>query len=379
MTRIPESFIKELKEKTDLVKFVKQYTDLKLVGKGIWQGRCPHPDHNDRTPSFTVWEKTNSWACYGCHSGKKGIDGNKGSDIYAFVEWLFNVNFYKAIKIVAEWNNIPMPTDENQKLYDRNYKLTCKYQRDLYDEDHVMEYLYERGLDDDDIINWMIGFDRSTNRIVFPLFDRYKNIIGFNKRVVDKDNVSNKYINSKTSPIFNKSKYLYGIHDIDDTFNEIRITEGSFDVVLARKYGVKNIVASLGTSFTKEHAEIIYKLGKTPVLIFDGDNAGNKGLIKALAYFEELGVYCKVVRLPKDKDLADMTSLLKFAIENYIQKEMITEGYLKVKNIIDNYIKSLYELKLKIMPKLLMILDIIPLSERKAIKSFIKDELNITI
>ena len=69
MTRIPESFIKELKEKTDLVKFVKQYTDLKLVGKGIWQGRCPHPDHNDRTPSFTVWEKTNSWACYGCHSG----------------------------------------------------------------------------------------------------------------------------------------------------------------------------------------------------------------------------------------------------------------------------------------------------------------------
>lgn len=379
MAKIPETFIKELKARTDLVKFVKQYTNLKLVGKGIWQGRCPHPDHNDTTPSFTVWEKTNSWCCYGCHTGKRGIEGNKGSDIYAFVEWLFNVNFYKAIEIVAEWNNIPMPTDENQKLYNRNYKLACKYQRDLLIEDHVIEYLYERGLDDSDISKWMIGFDRSTNRIVFPLFNRYKDIIGFNKRVVDKDNISDKYINSKTSSIFNKSKYFYGIHDIDDTFNEIRITEGSFDVVLARKYGVKNIVASLGTSFTKEHAEIIYKLGKTPVLIFDGDNAGNKGLLKALTYFEELGVYCKVVKLPKDKDLADIASHLKFATENYIQKEMITEGYLKVKHIIDNYMKSLYELKLKIMPKLLMTLNIVPLSERRTIKAFIKDELNITI
>lgn len=83
-TRFPDEFIKELKEKTDLVQLVKQYTKLRKVGMGIWQGVCPHPNHNDDTPSFTVWQKSNSWSCYGCHSGKKGIDGNKGSDAIAF-------------------------------------------------------------------------------------------------------------------------------------------------------------------------------------------------------------------------------------------------------------------------------------------------------
>ncbi len=309
MSRIPQSFIEELKAKTDLVKFVKQYTPLKLVGRGIWQGPCPHPEHDDSTPSFTVWEKTNSWSCYGCHSGKKGIDGNKGSDIYAFVEWLNNNNdFRAAVKTVADWNNVSIPTDENQKLYDRNFKLTKKYQRDLFNEEHVLEYLYERGFDDVDIDEWMIGFDKYENRIVFPLFDRYKNIIGFNRRVIEKDyRGGNKYKNSASSSIFNKSNFLYGMHNIDDSCNEIIITEGSIDVILSRKYGVKNVVASLGTSFTEQHAELIYKLGKTPVLIFDGDEAGNKGLKKALAYFDKLGVYCKVVNLPQGKDLNDLT------------------------------------------------------------------------
>lgn len=292
MAKIPDSFIEELKAKTDLVRFAKQFTDLKKVGKGIWQGICPHPDHNDSTPSFTVWEKSNSWSCYGCHSGKKGMDNNKGSDIFALVQWLQKVGFRKAVEVVAEWNGVAIPTDENQKEYDKNYKLAVKYQKDLYEtEEHVLEYIYERGFDDSDIETWMIGFDKFSRRIVFPLFDRYKNIIGFNKRVVEKDyKGGDKYINSKESSIFNKSNYLYGMHDLDDSCNEIRITEGSIDVLLAKKYGVKNVVASLGTSFTESHANLIYKLGKTPVLIFDGDVAGNKGLMKALAYFDNLGV-----------------------------------------------------------------------------------------
>lgn len=382
MAKIPESFIEELKAKTDLVKFAKQYTELKQVGKGIWQGPCPHPDHNDRTPSFTVWQKSNSWSCYGCHSGKKGVDGNKGSDIFAFVQWINKDNsFRKAVEAVAKWNGVAIPTDANQKLYDRNYKLALKYQRDLYEtEDHVLEYLYERGLDDVDIEHWMIGFDKTTRRIVFPLIDRYKNIVGFNKRTVDKDyKGGDKYINSPQSAIFNKSNYLYGIHELDDSCNEIRITEGSMDVVLARKYGVKNVVASLGTSFTEHHANLIYKLGKTPVLIFDGDEAGNKGLKKALAYFNALDVYCKVVKLTEGKDLADMSTELKFATENYIKQQSVTAGYVKVKDIINDYNNSLYEIRLETIPKLEEVMSLIPLAEKKAMKAFIKDEMNITI
>lgn len=382
MSIIPHSFIEELKAQTDLVKFAKQYTDLKKVGRGVWQGTCPHPKHNDGTPSFTVWEKQNSWSCYGCHSGKKGVDGNKGSDIYAFVQWINNNDdFRSAVKIVADWNGVAIPTNENQKLYDKNYKLAIKYQKDLLDgEEHVIEYLYDRGFDDVDLDKWMIGFDKYSNRIVFPLLDRYNNVIGFNKRVIDKNyKGGDKYINSAASKIFNKSNYLYGIHNLDDSCNEIRITEGSIDVILAKKYGVKNIVASLGTSFTENHAKMIYKLGKTPVLIFDGDEAGNKGLLKALSYFDSLGVYCKVIKLPEGKDLADLASDLKFATENYIKQQAITAGYVKVKDIIDEYNASLYEIKLETIPKLEAVMDLVPLAERKSIKTFIKDELNITI
>ena len=378
MARIPDSFIKELKERTDLVRFVKQYTQLKQVGRGVWQGRCPHPKHNDESPSFTVWQKEKSWACFGCHSGKKGIEGNKGSDIFAFVQWLQNVSFRQAVEIVAEWNGVQIPTDENQKLYDQNYKLAMKYQKDLLTkEDHVIEYLYDRGLDDIDIEKWMIGYDNFTNRIVFPLFDRYNNIIAFNKRTLD--NSKNKYKNSSNSKIFNKSLYLYGINDLDDTYNEILITEGSMDVVLGRKYGLKNLVASLGTSFTEQHANIIYKLGKTPVLIFDGDDAGNLGLKKALTYFEALGVYCKIIRLPKNKDLADMCQEKKHEIYNYIKNKSITAGYFKIKEIIDEYNSNLYELRLETIPKIEEVMHLIPLTEKKAIKSFIRDEINIDI
>lgn len=381
MTKIPESFIEELKTTTDLVRFVKQYTNLKQVGHGVWQGTCPHPKHNDSTPSFTVWQKSNSWSCYGCHSGKKGFNGNKGSDIFAFIQWIHGVNFRTAVEIVAKWNGTAIPTDKNQKLYDRNYKLAIKYQKDLLEqEEHVIEYLYDRGFDDVDIEKWMIGFDKISKRIVFPLFDRYKNIVGFNKRIVDKEySGGDKYINSATSEIFNKSNYLYGIHDLDDSCNEIRITEGSIDVLLSKKYGVKNIVASLGTSFTEGHANIIYKTGKTPVLIFDGDTAGNAGLKKALAYFEHLGVYCKIVILPEGKDLADLASELKFATENYVKQKAITAGYYKVKDVVEEYNASLYEIKLETIPKLEAAMELVPLTEKKAIKSFIKDELNITI
>lgn len=381
MSKIPDSFIEELKAKTNIISYIKQYTNLKKVGVGIWQGKCPHPKHNDDTPSFTVWEKKNSWACYGCHTGKKGLDGNYGSDIYAFIQWIDNISFREAVYKLASWNNISVPDDKNQKEYDRNYKLTSKYQRDLYlNDSDALEYLYSRGFDDSDIEKWKIGYDNFQDRIVFPLIDGYKNIVGFNKRVINEEySNGDKYKNSVNSPIFNKSTYLYGIHLLDRDFNEIRITEGSIDVIMANKYGAKNIVATLGTAFTEEHAKIISKTGLRPVLIFDGDSAGNKGLHKALSYFEELGIYCKVVKLPKDKDLADIANEKKFNIEAYIKQQSSTAGYIHIKDIVDEYNSKLYEIKVETIPKIEEVMNLIPRLEQKAIKSYIKDELKITL
>ena len=380
MARIPEWFIEQLKDRTDLVKLVKEYTQLREVGLGIWQGKCPHPKHNDDTPSFTVWQKHNSWSCYGCHSGKKGVDGNVGSDAIAFIQWIDNVDFVQAVHRLAKWNDMPIPNDKNQKEFKKNDGLAFKYKKALHDNLDVLEYLYDRGLDDNDIESFGLGYDAYNKRISFPLYDKYRNIVGFNKRITEPNTKGEvKYKNSANSEIFNKSNYLYGIHNLDDSCNEIRITEGSMDVILAHKYGVKNIVATLGTSFTESHAKAIYKTGKTPVLIFDGDPAGNKGIYKAISYFESLGVYCKIVELPYGKDLADMANEKKFDLERYIKERSLTAGYLQLRNIIDLYQSSLYELKLCTTPKIEEVLNFVPYTEKRVLKSFIKDELNISL
>ena len=372
-TRFPDEFIKELKEKTDLVQ-------LRKVGMGIWQGVCPHPNHNDDTPSFTVWQKSNSWSCYGCHSGKKGIDGNKGSDAIAFLEWIENLKWREAVIKLAQWNDIPIPTDKNQKEFKKNYNLTEKYRKDLYKNEEVLDYLYDRGLDDIDLESWRIGYDSYNKRIVFPLLNRYKDIVGFNKRVVDPNHKGgDKYKNSAASEIFNKSTYLYGAHALDNDFDEIRITEGSMDVILGNKYGVKNIVATLGTAFTEQHAKAIQKTGKTPVLIFDGDDAGNHGILKALSYFESLGVYCKIVKLPSGKDLADLSLDLKFGIETYIRRNAVTAGFLQISDLVKEYQSSLYTIRLEFIPRIEEVMKLVPKTEERVLKSYIKDELNINL
>lgn len=378
--RFPDEFIKELKNKTDLVQLVKEYTKLRKVGMGIWQGVCPHPNHDDDTPSFTVWQKTNSWSCYGCHSGKKGVDGNKGSDAIAFLEWIENIKWREAVIKLAQWNDIPIPTDKNQKEFTKNYNLNLKYRKDLYKNEEVLDYLYDRGLDDIDIEFWQLGYDSYNKRIVFPLLNRYKDIVGFNKRVVDSNyKGGDKYKNSSSSEIFNKSTYLYGAHTLDNDFDEIRITEGSMDVILGSKYGAKNVVATLGTAFTEQHAKVIQKTGKTPVLIFDGDDAGNNGILKALSYFESLGVYCKIVKLPKGKDLADLSLELKFGIETYIKRNAVTAGFLQISDLVKEYNSSLYNIRLEFIPRIEEVMKMVPKTEERMLKSYIKDELNINL
>lgn len=379
-TRFPDEFIKELKDKTDLVQLVKEYTKLKKVSPGVWQGVCPNPNHQDDTPSFTVWQKTNSWSCYGCHSGKKGVEGNKGSDAIAFLQWIENLQWRQAVIKLAEWNDIPLPTDKNQKEFRKNYNLNQKFRRDLYKHEEILDYIYERGLDDIDIESWALGYDSYNKRIVFPLFSKYKDIIGFNKRILDSDcKDGKKYINSSSSEIFNKSTYFYGIHNLDNDCNEIRITEGSMDVILAHKFGVKNIVATLGTAFTEQHAKAIKKTGKTPVIIFDGDVAGDNGILKAISYFDALGVYCKIVHLPKGKDLADLSLELKFGIENYIRRNSVTAGYEQISKVVNEYHASLYTIRLEYIPRLEEIMKNVPKVEQRMLKSYIKDEMNINL
>lgn len=372
----PQTFLDKVKD-VSMLDLASQYTQLKKAGANVWQGTCPKPNHNDGTPSFVVWEKSNSWCCMGCHNGKKG-QKNYGSDTIAFMQWIEDLKWRDAVLKVAEFADIPKPSEENDKELDRNFKLTQKFVKDLNEETY--EYLLSRGLSDEDMRKWLIGYDKFEDRIVFPLMDKYKNILGFNKRVLTPTtDEGKKYINSSNSKIFNKSKYFYGIQNIDKNYPYIRITEGSMDVILSDKFGLKNVVASLGTAFTEDHAKEIKKMGLIPVLIFDGDEAGANAILKAVELLNAEGIYSKIMRLPEGIDLAELSLQCGASIEEYVTSKSVTYGYDKIRSIIDEYNKELYELKLKMYPKVNELLSVVPYNEKDALKSFLFDEINMKV
>lgn len=372
--RYPRDFIDKVKESTDIVKLVSEYIDLKKTGRYLYSGKCPI--HDDSTASFVVNTDTNSWCCYGCHCDKKGVNGSYGSDCIAFIQWINRgkLTWYQAIEFLAKRAGIPIPDDKNKKYYDRNKLLNRKYNKDMNQD--VKEYCLERGLESYDIAKYELGYDSIEHRLTFPLFDMYNNIVGFNKRRLSEDQ-DKKYIHSSNNAIFNKSSYLYNINNIDREYKYIFITEGVFDVILASKYGLKNVVCTLGCSFSEEHYKIIKSLGLTPVLLYDNDKKGQESIRTATDMIYSKGTYPLVYILPVGYDLADYAVERKYQLSRDIENNIITYGYMKAKDIALQYLNELYLLKAKYRPQVNDMLETIPEEERKEIEIFIKEELRM--
>lgn len=369
-------FIDKVKESTDLVELASEYTELKKAGRYIWTGKCPNPNHDDSTASFTINSKTNSWCCFGCHCDRKGINNNYGSDCIAFIQWINQgkLTWVQSLEYLAKRINLPLPKDKNIKIYYRNKKLNEKYVRDL--DTNVKQYCFKRGLDSYDIAKFELGYDIIENRLTFPLYDMYNNIVGFNKRRID--NVKDrKYIHSSNNTVFNKSSYLYNINSIDKTLKYVFITEGVMDVILATKYGLNNVVCTLGCSFSEHHYEIINKLGLIPVLLYDNDEKGQKSIRSAADLIYSKGQYPLIYILPSGYDLADFALEKRFKTKDIICSGIITYGYMKAKDIILNYLNELYLLKARYRPEIDDILQLVPKQERKNIESFIREEIRM--
>lgn len=376
--QLSKDFIQKVKDATDMVDLASEYTELKQVGRNIWRGQCPHPNHNDPTPSFTIDRSKQNWCCYGCHTGKKNVKNkNYGTDCIAFIRWINQdkLSWFECVKFLADRANIPMPNDKNAYLYQRNYNLNNKYIKNITEE--AYDYLLSRGLDKKDIIKFGIGFDLSTNRITFPLVT-FGGIVGFNKRRID-DVKDMKYIHSSTSAIFNKSSFLYGLNFIDRNYEYIFITEGVMDVILATKYGLKNVVCVLGSAFTEEHYNIIKSIGLKPVFLFDNDKKGNTAIDSAMELIYSKGEYSLTAKLPPECDLADYSVLMKDDLQGAIESSITTYGYTNAHKIIDEYNRRLYAIKASMRPKIDEIMKKIPESERKEIKGYLEEELKIII
>lgn len=371
----PRDFIDKIKESVNLVELIQEYTELKKIGRYIWTGKCPHPKHDDSTASLIVYTNHNSWCCYGCHAGKKAKD-NYGSDCIAFIQWINEgkLSWRESVEYLAKKINLPIPNDNTNKIFRQNLNLNNKYIRDLNDD--AIEYCTQRGLDYTDIEKFKLGYDKATNRLTFPLLDRYNNIIGFNKRRLNEDQ-SMKYIHSSNNEVFNKASYLYNINNVDTEYEYIFIAEGVMDVILATKYGLKNVVCTLGSAFREEHYDIITKLGLIPVMLYDGDEKGRKSIKSAMDLIYSKGTYPLVVMLPDGYDLADYSLELKEQLSEAIDAAICTYGFMEAQNLIANYLKDLYRLKAKYRPYLNELLEKVPEQEREEIKTFLNNELRM--
>jgi len=342
MEKIPYDVILDIKSKVNIVDVISEYLPVEQKGKNYF-AICPfHDDHN---PSMSISPEKQIYTCFVC-----GASGN----VFNFVANYEKVSFVSAVKKVAQKAGINLDINvkddykSQDTKYDKYYKMfdiTNKYYQNniksVYGK-KAIEYLHNRKIDDDIINEFEIGlsmndnnvskllekkgydvnelidiglcgkkdnfiYDIFRNRIMFPLYNLDGKPVGFSGRIYNGEKDS-KYVNSKESIIFKKGNLLYNYHRALSHAREkhqIIVVEGFMDVIRLYTIGIKNVVATMGTAITKEHANLLMKLSKNIVLCFDGDKAGEKATISALDALEKIGITPKIIRLEDDLDPDD--------------------------------------------------------------------------
>lgn len=345
---IPRSFIDDLLARLDIVDIVDARVKLKKKGKNY--GACC-PFHNEKTPSFSVSQEKQFYHCFGC-----GVHGNAIDFIMEFER----LEFVEAIEELASYLSLDVPREERNGSVSSGPRANTEQKRNLYDlmgsisqfyrsqlkqsaNKHAIEYLKDRGLSGEIVQKFGIGFvadewdavrknfgqqkdaqemlvtggmliendngnryDRFRGRVMFPIRDRRGRVIGFGGRVIGDG--TPKYLNSPETPIFHKGKELYGLYEVLQAYREppqVLVVEGYMDVVALAQYGVDYSVASLGTSTTGDHLQMLFRQTSTVVCCYDGDRAGReaawRALENALSYLKS-GNVLKFLFLPDGED-----------------------------------------------------------------------------
>ena len=342
MEKIPYDVILDIKSKVNIVDVISEYLPVEQKGKNYF-AICPfHDDHN---PSMSISPEKQIYTCFVC-----GASGN----VFNFVANYEKISFVSAVKKVAQKAGINLdinvkddykPKDTKYDKYYKMFDITNKYYQNniksVYGK-KAIEYLHNRKIDDDIINEFEIGlsmndnnvskllekkgydvnelidiglcgrkdnfvYDIFRNRIMFPLYNLDGKPVGFSGRIYNGE-ADSKYVNSKESIIFKKGNLLYNYHRALAHAREkhqIIVVEGFMDVIRLYTIGIKNVVATMGTAITKEHANLLMKLSKNIVLCFDGDKAGEKATISALDALEKIGITPKIIRLEDNLDPDD--------------------------------------------------------------------------
>lgn len=350
-------FLSQLKSKNDIVEVIGSYVTLERKGSNYW-ACCPF--HHEKTPSFSVNSLDQYYHCFGC-----GASG----DVITFIREIESVDFIDAVRILAERAKLSMPdisfdsekTLEQKRKRDQVLKILNEcahfYLKNLNSgkaDAHVQyildrklssptvrkfglgasldfktlpQFLLDRGYRRDDILDSGAVTasdsgrltDAQGGRLIFPIINAFDDVVAFGGRVLEKTDFA-KYKNTKETIVFNKSKNLYNINLVKkqkkaEGLKNIVMTEGYMDTISLWQAGFRNVVASMGTSLTKEQARLAKRYADDVLISYDGDFAGQKGAIRGLEILRDEGVNVRVVALPEGLDPDDV--IKRYGSEGY--------------------------------------------------------------
>ncbi|WP_418790651.1 DNA primase [Phosphitispora sp. TUW77] len=340
---IPEETIDEIRASNDIVNVVSDYVRIRKQGNN-YVGLCPF--HNEKTPSFMVSGDKQIFRCFGC---------GEGGNVISFIMKLEKLSFPEAVRFLANRAGITIPEEDDpvksaklkelKEAHEINELVKDFYRYILANHQIAGEarsYLKKRGLTEKTIDKFQIGFappswdgllrfldkkgyapekleklglvlhtskgkpgfyDRFRNRVIFPIWDIRGKIVGFGGRVLD-DGVP-KYLNSPETIVFNKSHLLYGINKAAESIrrnDQAIIVEGYLDVITCHQAGIFNVVASLGTAFTREQGKLLLRYSQEVIMAYDADVAGVHATMRGWQLLDDLGCRVRVVSIPDGKD-----------------------------------------------------------------------------
>lgn len=369
-------FLDELKNKNDLVDVVGRYVRLEQRGGNFW-GKCPF--HHEKTASFSVNSRGQFFYCFGCH---------KSGDVISFIMGIESLDFNDAVKFLAERAKIPLPEvsydddkiREQKKHKERVLQLlkdsATFYVKNLRGNgaDKHLDYIQKRKISSDCLVKFGMGasldfnglvnhlkekgytyeemlssgavdvkdgryYDALGGRLIIPIINQFNQVVAFGGRLLEKADFA-KYKNTKETIVFSKSNNLYNLNNLKKIKNErglngVIIVEGYMDTISLVQAGFENVVASMGTSLTKDQARILKRYTDKVFISYDGDFAGQKASIRGLEILKDEGLEVKVVSLPDGLDPDDVI------------KQMGAEGY---QRLLDQA-KPLIDFKLDILKR----------------------------
>lgn len=332
---LSDSFLQELKMKTDIEDVISTYVTLKRRGATL-VGLCPF--HNEKTPSFTVYPATQSFYCFGCGAG---------GDAITFVKKIDNLDYLDAVKTLAQRAGLQMPQEgfddslskRRRRILEMNREAARFYHSVLlspegkvgYDYyigralsaatinhfglgfapnqwDALLKYMRAKGYQPAELVDAGLArkgqkgyYDNFRNRVMTPIIDVRGNVIAFGGRVLDDSKP--KYINTGDTLVYKKTNELFALNFAKDSKEDALILcEGYMDVIAMHQAGFTNAVAGCGTALTTEQVRLISRYAKEVILTYDADEAGQKALQKAMTLFDQTDVKVRIPALVGGKD-----------------------------------------------------------------------------